>query len=259
MTYSFKVYETGVGAKVEVVPLLKNDFAYPKRITITATAASAKNATSVTISASTATSGQTLKLPAGTVLPFLDPVSNSTVIAQLSANASIALATGSGPYTGTGTLSLVANHLVIANNSTSSNFITLGSRTTANFGAQLSDEKLRVFDSALFDVGQIVGGAGSATCEGAFSSLDAGTLTVRALTLGATDINGTTVIQTPGNYLWLVVTTAVPDASYSTGTVARGVVYCTDFSIDLQAGTITKQSLPFALNGPPFFDDPVVI
>ena len=96
------------------------------------------------------------------------------------------------------------------------------------------------------------------TCEGAFSSLDAGALTVRALTLGATDIDGTTVIQTAGNYLWLVVTTPVPDAAYSTGLVARGIVYCTDFTIDLQAGAITKQSLPFSLNGQPFYDEPIV-
>jgi hypothetical protein len=258
MAQNLQTFETGTNAKVEIVPLGKGDFAYPKRITITATDPALKNATTVTISASCATSGQTLKLPSGTVLPFLDPVTGTTVIAQLDADASISLSTGSGPYTGTGTLNLVANHLAIADNSTSSNFIPLGSRSTASAGATLADEKLRVFESKLFDVGQIVGASGEFNCEGAFSSLDAGALTVQALTLGAYDIDGTTVIQTAGGYVWVVVTTPPANALYSSGLVIRGIAYCTDFTIELEAGAITKQSLPFALNGEMFYDQPVV-
>jgi hypothetical protein len=258
MAQNLQTFETGTNAKVEIVPLTKGDFAYPQRITITATDPALKNATTVAISASVAVAGQTLKLPSGTVLPFLDPVTGTTVIAQLDADVSIALSTGSGPYTGTGSLSLVANHLAIADNSTSSNFITLGSRSTASAGATLADEKLRVFESKLFDVGQIVGASGEFNCEGAFSSLDAGALTVQALTLGAYDIDGTTVIQTAGGYVWVVVTTPPANALYSTGLVIRGIAYCTDFTIELEAGAITKQSLPFALNGEMFYDQPVV-
>lgn len=258
MAQKIVTFETGVNSKVEIVPLLKGNFTYPKRITITATDPALKNATTVAISASCATSGQTLSLPAGTVLPFLDPVTGNTVIAQLSENLSIVLSTGSGPYTGTGTADLVANHLAIADNSTSSNFIPLGSRSTASAGATLSDEKLRVFESGLFDVGQIISASGEFNCEGAFSSIDAGALTVQALTLGAYDIDGTTVIQTAGGYVWVVVTTPPPTALYSTGLVIRGVAYCTDFTIELDAGAITKQSLPFALNGEMYYDQPVV-
>ena len=63
MAEKLTVFETGNGAKVEIVPLLKGDSAYPKKITITATSSSAKNALTVACSASVATSGQTLKLP----------------------------------------------------------------------------------------------------------------------------------------------------------------------------------------------------
>lgn len=258
MAQNLQTFETGVNAKVEIVPLQKGDFAYPARITITTSAVSAKNAATVAIDVSCAVAGQTLKLPAGTVLPFLDPVTGSTVIAQLADDASIAVSTGAGPYTGSGSLNLVLNHLAIPDNSTSSNFIKLGSRSTASAGATLQDEKLRVFESALFDVGQIVGASGEFNCEGAFSSLDAGALTVQALTLGALDIDGTTVIQTAGGYVWVVVTTPSPSALYSSGLVIRGIAYCTDFTIELEAGAITKQSLPFALNGEMFYDQPLV-
>lgn len=258
MAQQLQVFETGTNAKVEIIPLQKGDFTYPSRITITTSALAAKNATTVAIDASSAIAGQSLKLPAGTVLPFLDPVTGVTVIAQIDEDVTIALSTGSGPYTGTGSLSLVANHLAIPDNSTSSNFILLGSRSTASAGATLQDEKLRVFESKLFDVGQIVGASGEFNCEGAFSSLDAGALTVKAVTLGATDIDGTTVIQTAGGYVWVVVTTPPANALYSTGLVCRGIAYCTDFTIELEAGAITKQSLPFALNGELFYDDPVV-
>lgn len=259
MAQNLITFETGVNAKVEIVPLQRNDFAYPPRITITTTAAALKNAATIAIEASVAIVGQTLKLPSGTVLPFTDPVTGAVANVTLADDLTVALSTGSGPYTGTAaSVAVVENHLAIADNSTSSNFIKLGSRSTASAGATLADEKLRIFESKLFDVGQIVGASGEFNCEGAFSSIDAGALTVRNLTLGATDIDGTTVIAEAGGYQWVVVSTASPSALYSTGLVLRGIAYCTDFTIELEAGAITKQSLPFALNGEIFSDDPVV-
>jgi hypothetical protein len=251
-------FETGVGAKVEIVPLQKGDTAYPKRITITATDPSIKNATTVVCSASTATSGQTLKLPSGTALPFTDPITGNVVMATLTADVTVALSTGSGPYTGTFTASVDANHLAIADNSTSSNFILLGARSTATGTTTLSDEQLRTFDSTLFDQGQIVGAAGEFSCDGAFSSIDAGLNTVANLTKGATAIDGTTEIATPGNYMWVVVTTPPPTSAFTSGLVIRAICYCTDLTIDVQAGAITKQSLPFKANGTVYTDAAVV-
>lgn len=251
-------FETGNNTTVEIIPLGTGDTAYPKRITITVTDPAIKNATSATISASCATSGQTLKLPSGTTLPFLDPVTGNTVIATLDADVSIALSTGSGPYTGTGSLSLVANHPAIADNSTSSNFIKLGARSTAKGTIKLNDEQLRTFDSTLFNQGQIVGAEGEFSCDGAFSSIDAGLRTVMAQTKGAIDIDGTTSIATAGRYCWVVITTPPPSALYSTGLIMRAIAYCTDLSIDLEAGKITKQSLPFKANGTIYTDEPIV-
>jgi hypothetical protein len=258
MAEKLTTFETGVGAKVEIVPLQKGDTAYPKRITITATDPSIKNATSVAISASCATSGQSLKLPSGTALPFTDPITGDVVMVTLTAAVTIALSTGSGPYTGTGTLTVDANHLAVADNSTSSNFIPLGARSTATGTTTLSDEQLRTFDSTLFDQGQIVGAAGEFSCDGAFSSIDAGLNTVANITKGATAIDGTTVIATAGGYMWIVVTTPPPTSAFSSGLVIRAICYCTDLTIDVQAGAITKQSLPFKANGTVYTDAAVV-
>jgi len=258
MAEKLTVFETGNGAKVEIVPLGLGDTAYPRRIAITATAASLKNATTVAISASVAVASQTLKLPRGTALPFTDPVTGNTVMVTLTADFSVALSTGSGPYTGTGSLTVDANHLVVADNSTSSNFIPLGARSTATATIALSDEQLRTFDSTLFDQGQIVSGSGEFSCDGAFSSIDAGLNTVANLTKGATAIDGTTVIATPGNYMWVVLTTPVPATGYSSGVVVRAICYCTDLTIDVQAGAISKQSLPFKANGTVYTDAALV-
>jgi hypothetical protein len=251
-------FETGVGAKVEIVPLGKGDTDYPKRITITVTTAATKNATTVAVSGSVATSGQTLKIPAGACLAFTDPITGSVVSATVTTAVSIALSTGSGPYTGTGSIALDANHLVIPINSTSSNFIILGARSTATSTVTLADEQLRTFDSTLFDQGQIVGAAGEFSCDGAFSAIDAGLTTVANLTIGATAIDGTTVICTPGNYMWVVVTTPAPAAGFTSGVVRRAICYCTDQTLDIQAGAISKQSLPFKVNGSVYTDPAVV-
>jgi hypothetical protein len=251
-------FETGNGAKVEIVPLGKGDTDYPKRITITVTTAAIKNATTVAVSYSVATSGQTIKIPAGTCLPFTDPLTGNVVSATVTTAVSTALSTGSGPYTATGSIALDANHLAIPINSTSSNFIPLGARSTATGTVTLSDEQLRTFDSTLFDQGQIVSGAGEFSCDGAFSSIDAGLTTVANLTIGATAIDGTTVISTPGSYMWVVVTTPPPATGYTSGLVRRAICYCTDQTIDVQAGAISKQSLPFKANGSVFTDPAVV-
>lgn len=251
-------FETGNGVKVEIVPLGKGDTDYPKRITITVTTAAIKNATTVAISGSVLVAGQTLKIPAGTCLPFTDPITGNVVSATVTTAVSIALSTGSGPYTGTGSIALDANHLAIPINSTSSNFIPLGARSTATGTVTLADEQLRTFDSKLFDQGQIVGAAGEFACDGAFSSIDAGLITVANLTKGATAIDGTTVIAVPGNYMWVVVTTPPPAAGYTSGLVIRAICYCTDLTIDVQAGAITKQSLPFKANGTVYTDAAVV-
>lgn len=251
-------FETGNLGKVEIVPLLKGDTDYPKRITITVTTAAIKNATSVAVSYSVAVSGQRIKIPAGTCLPFTDPVTGNVVSATVTTSVDAALSTGSGPYTATGTIALDANHLAIPVNSTSSQFIPLGARSTATSTVTLADEQLRTFDSTLFDQGQIVGAAGEFSCDGAFSSIDAGLTTVANLTIGATAIDGTTVISTPGNYMWVVVTTPPPAAGYTSGVVRRAICYCTDQTIDLQAGAITKQSLPFKANGTVYTDPAVV-
>jgi len=258
MAEKLTVFETGNGAKVEIVPLLKGDSAYPKKITITATSSSAKNALTVACSASVATSGQTLKLPSGTALPFTDPVTGDVVMVTLTDDVNVALSTGAGPYTATVTLDVDGNHLVVANNSTSSNFIPLGARSTATGTVTLSDEQLRTFDSTLFDQGQIVGAAGEFTCDGAYSAIDAGLNTVANLTIGATAIDGTTVIATAGGYMWVVVTTPPPASTYSSGVVRRAICYCTDQTIDVQAGAISKQSLPFKANGTVYTDAAVV-
>lgn len=258
MAEKLTTFETGVGAKVEIVPLQKGDTAYPKRITITATDPSIKNATTVVCSASCATSGQTLKLPSGTALPFTDPVTGNVVMVTLTADVTAALSTGSGPYTATVTLNVDANHLAVADNSTSSNFIPLGARSTATGTTTLSDEQLRTFDSTLFDQGQIVGAAGEFSCDGAFSSIDAGLNTVANITKGATAIDGTTVIATAGGYMWVVVTTPAPTSAFTSGLVMRAICYCTDLTIDVQAGAITKQSLPFKANGTVYTDPAVV-
>lgn len=258
MAEQLVTFETGTGAKVEIVPLGLGDTAFPKRITITATSLSAKNATTVAISASCAVAGQTLKLPSGTTLPFLDPITGTTVIATLGASVSLALSTGTGPYTGTGSFTLTANHPPIPINSTSSNFIKLGARSTASATVTINDETLRTFDSTLFDQGQIVGAAGEFSCDGAFSSIDAGLLTVSAQTQGAFDIDGITPIATAGRFVWVVITTPPPSALYSSGLVIRAIAYCTDLSINLEAGAITKQELPFKANGTIFRDEPVV-
>jgi hypothetical protein len=250
-------FETGNGAKVEIVPLNKGDTDYPKRITITVTTAATKNATTVAVSYSVATAGQTIKIPAGTCLPFTDPLTGNEVSATVTTAVSTAL-TGSGPYIATGSISLDANHLAIPINSTSSNFIPLGARSTATGTVTLSDEQLRTFDSALFDQGQIVSGAGEFSCDGAFSAINAGLTTVANLTIGATAIDGTTVISTPGNYMWVVVTTPPPATGYTSGLVRRAICYCTDQTIDIQAGAISKQSLPFKANGTVYTDPAVV-
>ena len=251
-------FETGVGAKVEIVPLGKGDTDYPKRITITVTTAATKNATTVAVSGSVATSGQTLKIPAGACLAFTDPITGNVVSATVTTAVSIALSTGSGPYIGTGSIALDGNHLAIPINSTASNFIPLGARSTATGTVTLADEQLRTFDSTLFDQGQIVGAAGEFSCDGAFSSIDAGLVTVANLTKGAIAIDGTTVIATAGNYMWVVVTTPAPTSAFTSGLVIRAIVYCTDLTIDVQAGAITKQSLPFKANGTVYTDAAVV-
>jgi hypothetical protein len=258
MAEKLTVFETGNGAKVEVVPLLKGDTAYPKRITITATDPSLKNATTVVCSASTATSGQRLRLPSGSALPFTDPLTGDEVMVTLTDDVDVALSTGSGPYTATVTIDVDANHLAVADNSTSSNFIPLGARSTATGTVTLSDEQLRTFDSTLFDQGQIVGAAGEFSCDGAYSAINAGLNTVANLTIGATAIDGTTVIATAGGYMWVVVTTPAPSASYSSGVVRRAICYCTEQTIDIQAGAISKQSLPFKVNGTVYTDPAVV-
>jgi hypothetical protein len=129
---------------------------------------------------------------------------------------------------------------------------------TATGTVTLSDEQLRTFDSTLFDQGQIVGAAGEFSCDGAYSAINAGLNTVANLTIGATEIDGTTVIATPGGYMWVVVTTPPPSAAYSSGVVRRAICYCTEQTIDLQAGAITKQSLPFKVNGTVYTDPAVV-
>ena len=251
-------FETGVGAKVEIVPLGKGDTDYPKRITITVTTAAIKNATTVAVSYSCAIAGQSIKIPAGTCLPFTDPLTGNVVSATVTTAVNTALTTGSGPYTATGSIALDANHLAIPINSTSSNFIPLGARSTATGTVTLSDEQLRTFDSTLFDQGQIVGAAGEFSCDGAFSSIDAGLNTVANMTKGATAIDGTTVISTAGNYMWVIVTTPAPAAGFTSGLVIRAICYCTDLTIDVQAGAITKQSLPFKANGTVYTDAAVV-
>ena len=258
MAEKLTTFETGNGAKVEIVPLGLGDTAYPKRITITATDPSIKNAATVVCSASCAVAGQTLKLPSGTALPFTDPLTGNVVMVTLDTAVSVALSTGSGPYTATVTLNVVENHLEVADNSTSSNFIPLGARSTATATITLTDEQLRTFDSTLFDQGQVVGAAGEFSCDGAFSSIDAGLNTVANLTKGATDIDGTTVISTAGNYMWVVVTTPPPAAGYTSGLVIRAICYCTDLTIDVQAGTISKQALPFKANGTVYTDAAIV-
>lgn len=251
-------FETGNDAKVEIVPLLKGDTDYPKRITITVTTAAIKNATTVAVSFSCATAGQSIKIPAGTCLPFTDPLTGNVVSATVITAVNIALTTGTGPYTATGSISLDANHLAIPINSTSSNFILLGARSTATGTVTLADEQLRTFDSPLFDQGQIVGASGEFSCDGAFSAIDAGLTTVANLTIGASTHNGSSVISTPGNYMWVVITTPPPAAGYSSGVVRRAICYCTDQTIDVQAGAISKQSLPFKANGSVFTDPAIV-
>lgn len=251
-------FETGVGTKVEIVPLGKGDTDYPKRITITVTTAATKNAVTVSVSYSCAIAGQSIKIPAGTCLPFTDPLTGNVVMATVTTAVNTALTTGSGPYTATGSIALDANHLAIPINSTSSNFILLGARSTATGTVTLADEQLRTFDSTLFDQGQIVGAAGEFSCDGAFSSIDAGLNTVANMTKGATAIDGTTVISTAGNYMWVIVTTPPPAAGFTSGLVIRAICYCTDLSIDVQAGAITKQSLPFKANGTVYTDAAVV-
>lgn len=257
-TQQLITFETGTGSKVEVVPLGAGDFAYPSRITITVTTAALKNATTVAISASTATTGQTLKLPAGTTLPFTDPVTGNVKIATLASDFSAALSTGSGPYTATGSLSLIPNHEALANNSTSSNFIKLGGRTTGAADIKINDESLFTFDSAFFKQGQAITGEGSIKCSGAYSSIDAGLRTVQDRTAGLDSLDGTTTICAPANQFWIVVTTPAPTTAYSSGTVIRAIGYTTTLPIKVEAGKITTQDLDLKANGRIFIDPPLV-
>jgi hypothetical protein len=257
-TQQLITFETGTGAKVEIVPLSAGDFAYPSRITITATSASAKNATTIAISASVSVSGQTLKIPAGTTLPFLDPVTGNTKIATLSADFSASLSTGAGPYTATGSLAVIANHEPIAINSTSSNFIKLGGRTTGAADIKVNDESLFTFDSTFYKQGQAITGEGSIKASGAYSSIDAGLRTIQDRTAGLDTLDGTGTVCAPANQFWIVVTTAAPTTAFTNGLVIRSIGYTTTLPIKVEAGKITTQDLDFKANGRIFLDPPLV-
>jgi len=156
------------------------------------------------------------------------------------------------------TASVVANHEPIAINSAGSNYLNIGSRTSAEVGISIQDEVLRTFDSAFFSQGQIISGEGSFNCSGAYSQVDAGLRTVQALTVGSTDLDGT-IINLAGQQGWVYVTIAKPSDAYAVGTVFRGIAYCTDLSLTVDASAITVQDLPFKLNGALFIDPPLTV
>ena len=252
------VFETGAGAKIEVVPLSSGDTNYPMRASIVATAAAAKNALSVAVTVTVLLTGQIIRIPAGVALPFFDPITGTTKIATLSAEFVAVPATGTGPYTATGTMSFTANHEPIAINSTSSNFIKLGARTSGEASIKINSDGLFTFDSAFFKQKQIISGEGSIKCSGAYSSIDAGTRTVEAQTKGLKSLDGLSDISLAGRSQWVISTTVAPTTAFASGTVIRAICLCTDLSIKVEAGKITTQDLPFEANGTIYTDPPLV-
>ena len=251
------VFETGTGAKVEVIPLSSGDTALPARAIILATALSAKNALAVTVTITTLIASRLIRIPAGTTLPFLDPITGATKIATLSAEFTGTTA-GTAPFNITGSFALIANHEPIAINSTSSNYIRLGARTSGESSIKINDEGLSTFDSAFFKQSQIISGEGEIKCSGAYSSIDAGIRTVESQTKGLRSLDDATEIAPAGRNLWVLVTTAAPTSAFLSGTVIRGICLCTDLSIKVEAGKITTQDLPFKVNGTIYTDPPLV-
>lgn len=250
-------FETGTGAKVEIVPLSTGDTAYPARAVITATDPATKNATTLAVDVVTQTASQVIKIPAGTTLPFLDPVTGNTKIVTLGAEFTVTTA-ATTPFTASGSLTLLANHEAIADNSTSSNFIKLSGRTTGEISIKVNDETLFTFDSAFFKQGQAVNAEGEIKCSGAYSSIDAGLRTVQAQTAGLLSLDGSTVIATPARNMWVIVTLPAPSTAYTSGTIARAICYSTDLSLKVEAGKIITQDLPLKANGTIYIDNPLV-
>jgi hypothetical protein len=258
LTEQLTTFQTGQGSIVEIIPLTASDFVFPDRIAITATAASAKNATTITVSLSTTTVGQTLKLPVGTCLKFTDPVSGISRVVEVGTAVSLPVATGSGPYTGSGSIALIANHEPILINSTSSNYIPLEARTTAAVDIKINDESLFTFDSAFFKQGQAVSGEGGIKCSGAYSDNSAGLRTIQALTVGAFSLDLNTRTSNPSQQFWAVITLLAPSSAFSKGTVIRAICYNTALPIKVEAGKIITQDLDFKCNGSVFIDRPTV-
>lgn len=252
------VFETGTGARVEVIPLASGDTILPVRAVILATAVSAKNAITVAVTVTTIALSKLIRIPAGTTLPFLDPLTGATKIVTLTAEFSVTTA-ATAPFNATGSMSVMANHEPIAINSTSSNYIKLGARSSGEASIKINDEGLFTFDSAFFKQSQIISAEGEIKCSGAYSSIDAGTRTVESQTKGLRSLDNATEIAPAGRNLWVLVTTAAPTSAFASGTVIRAICLCTDLSIKVEAGKITTQDLPFKVNGTVYTDVPLVV
>ena len=251
------VFETGTGARVEVIPLAAGDTFLPARASILVTALSAKNALTVAVTITTLIASRTIRIPSGTTFPFLDPLTGATKIATLTAEVLVTTA-GTAPFNATTTFAVMANHEPIAINSTSSNYIRLGARTSGESSIKINDEGLSTFDSAFFKQSQIISGEGEIKCSGAYSSVDAGIRTVESQTKGLRSLDNLTEIAPAGRNLWVLVTTAAPTSAFLSGTVIRCICLCTDLSIKVEAGKITTQDLPFKVNGTIYTDPPLV-
>ena len=259
MPQVFKPFETGIGAKVEYVPLAKGDGRVQPRLVVTAAALAAKNSATVNLKFTSLILSQPVSIPAGSFLALTDPITGKETIIQVKATITgVTAATAPFDFVAA-TASVVASHEPIAINSVGSNYLNIGARTTAEVGISIQDEVLRTFDAEFYSQGQIISGEGTFNCSGAYSQLDAGLRTVQALTVGSTDLDGITVLNLAGQQGWVYVTIASPSDAYSAGTVFRGIAYCTDLSLTVDASAITIQDLPFKLNGTLFIDPPSII
>lgn len=241
-------FETGSGTKIKIVPLVLGDTTLPAEAVILVTTAAAKNATTVAVKITTQEASQLIKIPSGTTLPFLDPVTGATKIATLSADFS-ATTDGTTPFEATGSMTLEANHEAIAVDSTSSNYIVLDGRTTGSIKIKINDERLVTFNSEFFTQGQSLNADGEISCDGAYSSVSAGLLTIESLVLGRYSFDGTTKLADPAHNFWVIISLKSPAPEFSAGKEYKAICYSTDLSVTVEAGKINKQSLPFKTNG----------